>query len=148
MDELIEFAKVCLAEDEAIAKRATDGPWQVDGMSVRGADRPHSGGKPGEVLVIKHTWPQEAAHIVRHDPGRVLREVAAKRAIVADCQQAMSTQPGFNAAHARYRSPFPSPHANLAFRTLLNLVVAWNDRPGYRPEWAPEGEANGDDEHE
>jgi hypothetical protein len=72
-----------LDEDERVAKVATDGPWVMDGMSVRGRDRSYHGGSAGAILVIKHTWPQEAAHIVRNDPARVLRRVKAARDLVA-----------------------------------------------------------------
>jgi len=70
-------------------------------------------------------------------PARTLREIAAKRRIVADCERAMSRQPGFNAGHARYGSPFPAPHANLAFRTLMSLVSAYDKHPEYKPGWKP-----------
>jgi Family of unknown function (DUF6221) len=74
---------VKLDEDERVAKVATDGPWIMDGMSVRGRDRIYHGGSAGAILVIRHTWPQEAAHIVRNAPDRVLRRVRATRDLVA-----------------------------------------------------------------
>jgi Family of unknown function (DUF6221) len=72
-----------LAEDEAAAKVATDGPWEIDGMSIRGTDRSYHGGRRNAILVVRHTWPQEAAHIARNDPARVLRRVKATRELVA-----------------------------------------------------------------
>jgi len=71
-----------LDKDEAAAKKATDGPWYQQDMEIRGHDRPRSGGGPG-ILVVRHTWPQEAAHIVRHDPARVLRDVKTGRDLLA-----------------------------------------------------------------
>ena len=71
-----------LAEDEAAAKKATDGPWYQQDMEIRGHNRHYAGGGPG-ILVVRHTWPQEAAHIIRHDPARVHRDVRAMRDLLA-----------------------------------------------------------------
>jgi hypothetical protein len=71
-----------LAEDEALAKAATDGPWYPEDMQIWGYNRPYAGGGPG-ILVVRHTWPQESAHIIRHDPGRELRKVKAMRDLIA-----------------------------------------------------------------
>jgi hypothetical protein len=137
--DLIAAIRAALDEDEAAAKAATDGPWTIEGMSIRGAGRAYSGGREGEVLVVKHTWPQEAAHITRHDPARVLRGVAAKRAIVADCELAISEQQEFDAryADAERATPFLSPAANVAFRTLRSLAAEYDAHPGYPQERKP-----------
>ena len=76
------FIRVRLGELEAAAKNATDGPWYQVGMRVFGYSRPYAGGEPG-ILVIRHTWPQEAAHILLNDPPSTLRAVTAIRAVLA-----------------------------------------------------------------
>lgn len=74
-DRLVPWLLTQLDADEQKAKAATSGgPWRIDGMSVRGQTANGT-----DILVIRHTWPQEAEHIIRHDPARVLRLVAAMR---------------------------------------------------------------------
>ena len=75
---LIDFIEARLAEDESAAQAAGGDTWQIDSGSwlVSNSHGPvvYDEGKPSE---------EQADHIARHDPARVLREVAAKRAILA-----------------------------------------------------------------
>src|SRR6266851_9644248 len=73
MIDLVVFLNARLRDDEAAARAAAPGPW-------RGRDA----GSWSEVAPAKGTGPEAAdtEHIARHDPARVLREVAAKRAIL------------------------------------------------------------------
>ena len=57
---------------------------------------------------------EQAAHIACHDPARVLREVAAKRAMLEDLDL---TYP--DAVHLRKL-----------------LAAAWSDHPDYQRDWA------------
>lgn len=80
---LVEFLQARLAEDELIALTAVDGSprWQIQfdyrdvkdelGYYVVQADR-------------QHPSLEQAAHIARHAPARVLREVEVKRLVIAD----------------------------------------------------------------
>jgi hypothetical protein len=139
MDELIAFAKACLDEDEAAAKEAASRPlgaaWD-DGTRLTAVAR----------------------HINRHDPARVLREVAAKRAIIGQqtsdhapvetiyglcCRTCVDWQDDKGAHEFGIAIPHQWP-----CRVARSAVASWADRPGYRPEWAPEGEANANDEHQ
>ena len=72
-DDLIAFLNARLDEDEAAAKAA----WGVE-WDWRYVTRPF-----GERPSIAHT-----VHIARHDPARVLREVAFKRAILGQYRTA------------------------------------------------------------
>jgi hypothetical protein len=49
------------------------GEWRLAGMQVRD-DAGH--------LIVKHTWPHEGEHIIRHDPATVLPRVEALRSIL------------------------------------------------------------------
>lgn len=97
VDDLIAFLNARLDEDESGAKALASKPWKAEPV-VYG--RPEDGwGEPntweietvdGQTIVHHQThegggiYEEEvAAHIARHDPARVLREVAAKRAILA-----------------------------------------------------------------
>ncbi|HEY5985817.1 MAG TPA: DUF6221 family protein [Streptosporangiaceae bacterium] len=64
-------------------------------------------------------------------PARVLREVAAKRAILA----------GFSHLHSdpeRLTDPLKHAlHHVLLTGAVLPLAAVWRDHPDYDPEWAP-----------
>jgi hypothetical protein len=115
---LIEFLRARLDEDEEIARRfERGGPWRVDGNKIYGPPR-WSG---ADVLVVGHTW-GEVEHIARHDPARVLREVAAKRALV-DFLDPQGAPDG----EGRY----------VAERALLLLALPYSGHSEYREEWKP-----------
>lgn len=91
MDDLIAFLNARLDEDEAEAKAAAN-------------------------ALNRHIEcdPDNAAHIARHDPARVLREVAAKRAIVERYAKAPDWAGG---------------------EDVRLLAAVWSDHPDYRQEW-------------
>lgn len=131
MDDLIAFAGARLDEDEAQANAMEHVTAESELYAC-----PATRSEPLAGTDLE--WGEENCDCgLAERKGRALREVAAKRAILADCQRAMSKQREFSAAHVRHGSPFPSPHANLAFRTLLQLATVWSVHPGYRPEWTP-----------
>jgi hypothetical protein len=67
-----------LDRDEVIARAAflptmpDSDRWQFDAMQVRASDR-------DRCLVVKHTWPNEGAHIARQCPKATLDRVEATR---------------------------------------------------------------------
>src|SRR5256885_13394975 len=80
---LVEFLQARLAEDELIAQAAIDGSprWRThyDYRDVKDEE--------GHYVVQADTqYPtlEQAAHIARHSPARVLRGVEAKRRVIAD----------------------------------------------------------------
>lgn len=76
--DLVAFIAARLAEDEATAVAASAGPW-VDALGdVREPNVAE--GQPGNW--VANAGVTDRAHIARHDPARVLREVAAKRRIL------------------------------------------------------------------
>jgi hypothetical protein len=85
--DIVAFLVARLDEDERIARAATDGPWTADSGSSRsivGATGPLprlAGHVVCSVGAYDRGVPSTAdvEHILRHDPARVLREVAAKR---------------------------------------------------------------------
>ena len=101
--DLVTFLRARLDEDEAAATAAERemGTW--------GGQRPSYAKLGFDVGDLAQTF----------NPARVLREVAAKRAIVrSEC------------------SPYPEGHASLSV-TLRQLAAVYRDHPDYRPEWAP-----------
>jgi len=79
MSELIEKIRAALDEDERVATEAlllavdNRGEWTY-------AERRVTGG-PG-LLIVGHIPANRGRHIARHDPARVLRQVAAMRKIL------------------------------------------------------------------
>ena len=115
MSDLVEFLRARLDEDEATARAATVGPWTVNDpefaeaiRSADGVDVVAGGRWGGEAPVFAST--EDALHIARHDPARVLAETEAKRRLVdgiADAPQRArtslpSSRPGMSCAYSRF----------------------------------------------
>lgn len=131
---LIEFLNARLDEDERIARTAGENEYarwayDPDDIDTNGevvapdaVDVQH--GREGRIYRYHHTITtdsegltpaveaHQAHHIARHDPARVLREVAAKR------------------AHLKWASTY-------GYTDLLGyLAYPYSDHPDYRQEWA------------
>jgi hypothetical protein len=136
MDDLIAFAAARLDELEAAAKSAaaeTAAGW-FTGASEDSDERSVCYTGPS-TLHPGSTWdyhiadrvPQAAAaHIALHDPGRVLREVAADRKILTLLRQ--------DVVNGRER--------DYEATEMLEWVVKiragrFDSHPDYRPEWKP-----------
>lgn len=120
MSELRRFVLARLDEDEQHAEY-----WLADrrSWSAVGRDVEVGGGRltDGDG-VDRHV----AEHVARHDPARVLLEVAAKRALVEYYDSAVL-------AVAIGRSVLASDY-------LLRLLASvYAGHPDYRAEWAPDG---------
>jgi hypothetical protein len=159
MSDIAEFLTAQLDEDEAIARAATPAPWR-SAVSSDGRSRvlggPHV--RPGQTSdnrivcrdgVYPADWPTEivnskvdAVHIARHDPARVLREVAVKRRVLARHRLATDEDLGWSSyvgacfgcgtygefADARTPDVNDCPE-------LRDLAAPYGDRPGYKPAW-------------
>lgn len=142
MDDLIAFAARMLDEDEAAAKAAggeqPDGRWaQVDPERRPGRIEAAS----GDVVTYDEGSPDEgqAPHIARHDPARVLREVAAKRArlalmaeATAEMDRLLADESAGRAGHAMAIG-----RARAATMAVKHDAAVWDGHPGYRDEWRP-----------
>jgi hypothetical protein len=85
--ELADQIRAGLQADQEDARWASSGPWWVEGgIPVRWGDERDSEvvGPKGTVAVLSHdgNGALNAANITRHDPRRVLAEVASKRALL------------------------------------------------------------------
>ena len=121
--DLIAFLNARLDEDKAAAAKAQKkrrSPWRViDSIRMRVIS-----GSPNRDLVVAETPGDGIAdHIARHDPARVLREVEAKRAMLAELT----------------RWPFDyRPECNDPIRLFVRQLAAiYSDHPDYREEWKP-----------
>jgi Family of unknown function (DUF6221) len=128
---ITEFIAARLDEDEAAANA---GARRV-GMPWRAEPQP---GTPGGLVtddlgLVGTTGGLYAAeHIARHDPARVLREVAAKR-VVMDWWQRSDPEPGRapSPTYENWRKSLPG------YRLVLAVAAVYSGHPDYRAEWKP-----------
>lgn len=110
MDELIAFLNARLDDEEAVAREAIeevgDGHWkQRNCRIVTVADDHREVADYGIVECIEH--------IVRHDPARVLADVAAKRQILAQVASDLADDAGDHTAQWMLRQ-LAAPYADHA----------------------------------
>ena len=136
MADLMAFIAARLDEDEAAARRV-EGTWreEAESIGVILVD--------GEPLIEGHITGL-TAHIVRHEPARVLREVEAKRAILALHNRTHECPIG-STVQSAVKGPWlyiASEHVEVAgtewpCTTLRQFADIWSDHPDYRAEWKP-----------
>ena len=142
--DLVQWLGAQLDEDERIARAATPGPWRAHDthlgqygyaatvLSGEGNDTdlrawlPSMSNEPWDEA--RNVW-ADAAHVAEWDPARVLREIDAKRRLLA-----LHDRP----QHQCVAEDGPTQwHAKDPCATLRLLALPYADRPGYRQEWAP-----------
>lgn len=123
MDDLVQFLRARLDEDEQAARRAGDSFRQISETGVIVATE----GDRAEECASAN-WAGIAEHIVRHDPARVLAEVEAKRELLADYERFVAERRRMMGGWDSY--PEPSP-------VLTAFATVYADHPDYRPEWRP-----------
>lgn len=131
---LAEFAAARLAEDEAWARDAMSGRWEVRGRSVYVADGP-----PSLNPVASGAW-DYAPHIARHDPARVLREVAAKRKILARHAPHRTASGGLACDWCSEDTDDRPQLAKVSWPCgdVRDIAAIWSDHPDYDPSWERE----------
>lgn len=132
-EALVAFDKARLNEDEAAARESYyEGQhWLTEEEGVYRW--------PDDELVHMADRKADARHIARHGPGRVLREVEAKRGRLALMIE----------AQAEMDAALSDKHAGDVDRAMkigrargATVAVKWDatvhgDHPDYRPEWKP-----------
>lgn len=128
MTTLTEFLAARLDEDEAAAREASQaigsGEWGHGQRQVRSVT----------LTLVAETAADR--HIARHDPARVLREVAAKRRVLERhspvdmlgalyCDGCPTDEDGY---HGYKLSDCPE---------LQNLAFIWNEHEDWDPRWCP-----------
>lgn len=66
-----EWLRARVTERRRIAGLASPGPWRSQFPQIWGQSPRYAAGA-GEVLVVRHTWMAEAAHIIANHPGVVI----------------------------------------------------------------------------
>ncbi|MFM9629397.1 DUF6221 family protein [Streptomyces galilaeus] len=152
MDDLVQWLRAQLDEDERIAREATPGPWEW--LTETGESwQPRLGGwldysgeylaAPGDGATLfgpGMTPHADAVFIAAHDPARVLREIEAKRQLLTEILRYEAKIDGeWGCCHdpdeiATGQCAETQPQDITALR-LLALPFA--DRPGYQESWRP-----------
>jgi uncharacterized protein DUF6221 len=139
--DIVAFISARLDEDEAYALEAAKefGPdwieiWsgQID-LSANLPDRQPPADRSWDAHVQTNDS-RVSRHMVRHDPARVLREVAAKRRVLerhgGEDHMCVKGIVGYS-VQAWYDKDEACPD-------LLNLAAPYADHPDYDPEWRAE----------
>ena len=158
MDDLVQWLRAQLDKDVRIAREAGGAAWEellVSGW-VHTSPLPDTEWLPPgyDHHVASAPLPADRAHIVAHDPSRVLREIDADRELLAEYGRLLDA----HAAHQREadRLAEAGDDADViqvaALRreadylpAMLHVLERWAkrkaavyvDRPGYREEWRP-----------
>ncbi|WP_330328153.1 DUF6221 family protein [Streptomyces pseudovenezuelae] len=139
MDDLVQFLRDRLDDDETIAREASHlehGHWTTeDGYPVSVADELVKGADVFErVVAFDEGSPSEeqAAHIARHDPARVLVEVAAKKKIL-ELYEAATSEAVLIAVGIDSQDGAISALTGV----LQYLATAYADHPAYNEAWRP-----------
>ena len=133
MDDLIAFVRARLYEDEAAAKVAANvaGPewtWKT-GVDDFDEVTDYVMSKGGAHLIDTMGGVEsEAPHVARHDPARVLREVKAKRAILAAYAPVAKND-------GRGEPEYAFGWADGLGMAVRALAAIWDGHPDFRPEW-------------
>jgi hypothetical protein len=157
MTDIVEFIRARLDEDEQVAREASlanPGSAARHWAAVEVDEQSGQTGLWGKVwgvipervrgVVLARTIdvvPKVSTHIARHDPARVLRDVEAKRALLAEHSPRMvlvmnGDGSGGHAPHCGRCSPSDPNHRQRHPCTSLRLLaLPYSDHPDYRQEW-------------
>ncbi|MDR3084297.1 MAG: DUF6221 family protein [Streptomyces sp.] len=117
MDDIVQWLGAQLDEDERIA--ASGESWTAFDESQQGTRRVDVDHSIERVVACTRSWRGE--HIAAHDPARVLREIDAKRKILA------------RVVNHEILMGRDEVHGDL----LRLLALPYADRSGYRDDWRP-----------
>jgi hypothetical protein len=142
VNDLVEFLRARLDEDEAKAQKA-GGNWWFDNaaglpdtysLDFGRFNAPSVGFTDSAVI-----RPAEAEHIARYDPAHVLHEIACKRLILVDHTSMHTVVDGFcveedgRCTHAG--EAMCSWHGREDCPTVRALALVYAGHPDYREAW-------------
>lgn len=129
MVDLVEWLLAQLDEDGRIARAATPGPWTQSGIGEYGWGVSFSRPGAGVEAEDSEQGRADAEHIAAHDPARVLREIEAKRGVVARYEFARHEAAALDIGEEERKTRIASA---AAFQSCVLLIAGtFEDRPGY-----------------
>ena len=154
MQKMVAWLRTELDEDERIAREATKGPWIAEvsgetGNCVIPADALSAREYVARTQLYAAVF--DAEHIARHNPERVLREIEAKRKLLAEYASAVQFR---DEAAARMQAAADVPGGKwaaedeAAYQRWQQVVAilehpvtlaasVYTDKHTFREEWAP-----------
>lgn len=149
-----EFIAARLNDDEQAATQCQERDWQFSGSNCHVLAERSANGSFRTIAWCANGYDDDLSnsiHIANYDPGRVLREVEAKRALVADLEaqkhflnqyqwygcDAMTDDPSGNPdlPDVPTGRPCTCGRDEDVKRRLGLLSSVWSDHPDYRSEW-------------
>lgn len=132
--DLVEYLKERLREEEQIAVAATPGPWED---SSPGSVYVEQAGVEDAHLIAEfppcedHEYRPEfdAGHVATWDPARVLADIEAKRKILDAYEEAAEF---YNAPANR---SIPAGEAHGLWTAVQLLVQPYSSRPDFNEDW-------------
>jgi hypothetical protein len=147
VDDLIEFLRARLDDDEQVARAAGGDRWveRMGDVTSEALDKGDYGPRGYWVASASFSCEGEAealheghaAHIARHDPARVLAEVDAKRRILDEVVDEATGLDMSVDGDRRVGSRDTTTEPYLGTVLLRLLALPYADHPDYREEWRP-----------
>ena len=145
MSDLADFLRARYGEDEAAARAAAsvagpDWTWRTD-VTLNDETTDYVTTPDGVVLMDTMGGIEDnAPHVARHDPARVLRETGTRRHRLA--RYLAQAGYGLPEGVADGRDPYEK-ECDAAVKDALKIEVLedaaiWRDHPDYDPAWAPD----------
>jgi hypothetical protein len=136
-DDMVQFLRDRLDDDEQTARQATDGPWiaEVSGETGR-CVIPVDAQSTREYVARTQLYAAvfDAEHIARHDPARILADIDAKRQIIDKCEPPLVDVTGPEDTDRQF---IPGEGPAWGEPVLRLLALTYADHPDYRDEWRP-----------
>lgn len=130
MTDLALWLTAQLDEDERIARGADPDPWKSESLGRHDQAAIKLAAPTSLIQFDGSRAAANGAHVARHDPARVLREIDMKRSLVAAHERRpMPKGDTADCAHC-WGAVWPCP-------TLRLLASVYDDRPGYQETWTP-----------
>lgn len=137
MSDLTEFLLSRIAEDEAAARGADGTRWP---LPERPGYENWYAADGGVVMYDDSYCDENAAHITRHDPARVLADCAAYKVIIREhpiTTEVVGYGPKTHDFGCEVCHDWDGATCGLGYcPTLRALASIWADHEGWREEWA------------
>lgn len=126
MDDLVTWLRAQVDDDERVAREAGGDRWRADHDDLTA----HILDERGWSVAYQDSLnDQQAEHVARWDPARVLAEVDTKRRILDQCVEMLRVDSSYGG------STDPDVLDPAAWNVLRLLALPYAGRDGWREEW-------------
>lgn len=132
-NDLLTWLRAQLDDEELVARAACHGgtgTWVRPARYISRIDD-----EAGHIVVYGEGTPspEEATHIVRHAPARVLAEVEVTRRLIDRYERAV----GVISSVSRFQRGQDDGYRQACLDAIRDRAEVYADQPGYRDEWRP-----------